>query len=606
MASINTGNKAQSAKAESQPANNASSAQTGGTDVNFAQVSGAMGFLRNQSGKLSNLLSQFNELQKSSEVLKRYHASIMVNPNLPGGEVLLLALKLNNKLYVSSVFSGDADWDRGYAIGGGQMGRGQEYGSVRTTPAEVVTRRIQQQNGTTFMPYRADLFEHYAKMGGVLDADAKEDSLVATGVFTVYEGQDVDVARLVGFADFDTRSIICTTGLRDSEAAELVSSMGSKLTVSTVSHTAAVDGLGAPVFAPVIVQINRQSSNQYRGGMGGSVGTERVGEIRGYIDILPMNREQAHQLRVKRAAERGVSIDAVQVPVVKPIFVVTGVEWLAPRPFPTSEAVLFLMDAVSCLGENPQWLRKVIDAPTVGSSSSDYDVGAIGYLAEQEKTNVYRSDDLRDDAVLMKHILEFWDSISVAVDVPKSGPYRTALELMTQQSQVNRLLNNTFGQNAILLQNSPVVASLSNLPVGIYRDTNGVLRDSRDATNMISWLNRMGGAPETVQGWLNDWVAQIGSTDEVYAKRLRLIEVLVTNGSFELRNEVTRVVLNSELFSILRKNSANAGIEVSGRVVTAAATTDYGYAGGWGDGIQHQNAQGPAMNQQFQNIPTYY
>jgi len=588
--------------------------QTGNRQVaSFTNLGGNVASLmQGNSGRLSNLLAEFRKLKSSNPVVERYEAYIMTNPNLPGGEVLLFVIPVANEVYVSSVFNGDADWDRGYEIAGQSMGRMPEFGSVKTTPAEVVNRVLYRKGPTgdnePYMPYREDLFKFLKSTApGLLAANATSKNVISTFTHAVRRGQEVDVARLLGFADFDTRAVVfAVNNLIDEEADSLLSSMGNKVSVSMSSHSQTIDGLGTPVFAPIVVQVSRQGNNAYRNvGAGGNV--ERVGEIYGYLDVIPMDAQSSHQLRVQRANERNLPIDQVQVPAVKPIFVVTGMEWLANKPYPTPEAMLFMLDALTTMGENPQWLRKVIDAPTIGSASSDYDIGAIGYLGNGEKTTIYQSGDLSDDGRLMQHILEFWDTISVAIDIPKSGPYRTALELLTEMTHVNRLLRNIYGEHAVQLDKPPIIASMQKIPIGIYRDAKNVWRDSRDATNLITWMNRMGGTHESIQGWLNDWVAQIGSPDEIYAKRYNLISTLIANESFELTNEVTRVVINTQLLHVLHQNNGIKGVEVSGRSVTPAANTDFGFKpGSFGDGISYQQQAGPGQNQAFQNLPKYY
>lgn len=598
MAQVQSGKK---------PTDNNATADTGlghGTTTTPATPTGAAtvfggfgtgGLLRSSTGHLKGLHDKFLAETKESGQFGMYRAELYTNANLPGGQVLLIYLVDGGVAYVSSVFSGDAEWSRSYAKTPGQSGQQDEYGSIRTTPAEVATRILTNEAGARYSPYRRDILS-FLQASKILPPAATESSVILLGSFCAYSEQEVNLRTLVGYVDAETRTAYCVrNNMVDTNAEGLLGKLGSALRVDTISSGIARDGLGAPVFAPVILATSRTVQNIYAGSGNKGQATDRLGEMRGYIDLSPLSPEYVNRRRQEIANQTGMPIDQVVAPQLKPTFVITAPEWGSNSINPTTEGFLALLGTLPAIIRNPQWLRCVINAPTNGASSKTYNIKNVGLLVDGKQTAQYHDGTYKTDEMLMGHVKTWWDTMSIAMDMPMTGPFRAVRQALLDRTVLNKVLVNLFGPKAVLVPaDVPVGKALGRFPVGIYTDEAGQVRDSRDKTNLLSWLDVQGGSPEAVATWVNQYLMPSGNAEEQLAKRVEVTNAVINSGSFVMRDEVERIALDVRMLKVLATNLANANINVTTRDTQATQTESVGYNGQYGAGLDYQTDVGQA------------
>lgn len=559
--------------------------------IDIGELLGGGASLSDNNSGFTKLHEEFNVIKRENpEDLKQFSISLISDPELDAfGDIIVVSATLNQVMYAVAVLPGDSEVVREYVIGSNDTDKQRVAKTI-----DSITRMDDKETG--IRPFNALLHRNLCKTNEVA-----KDRVYLCNTYPVRSAQEVRPVDLLRAARFDIINYVAAVlGASNRPAVELLSKLGTEVSVDVIRGIGLKNIVGTPQFSPVVVATSHKRSQAFSGG----VTNQRVVEMRGYMDALPLEVSRAHSLRLKKANELGVALDTVEAPRLKPVFVASAPEWGSRDPQATIDGMLLLgFGSLGFLASSPAWLINSI----AEKETSGYDLASVGYYAtgvDAGPVALYHDRTfLSDEARVQKHIQAFWDSTIVAVDVPLSGPGKTVLEALGSRDRVNKMLQTVYGANAILLQGSPVVTTLGSFPVGVYRDK-GVLRHTNALTNAVAVATRYQGDPNAVQEFLNTfWRFDANRADAIYAARLKCLQDYAASSELHVTGEVVRLILSDELLTVAKQNFVHAKT-VNTHNVAAATDATSGFGGGWGEGLAQGSAataQGNVAFSGFQN-----
>jgi hypothetical protein len=598
---VSTVNKAKGSSAQSslnQDTDFATHSSTSSDSLDFEQLLGGGSYLSSTNSGFSKLHEAMLEIKKESgDELKQFNISLISDPRLSAfGEILLVSASLDKAMYVVAILPGDIKVEREYSTNQNAH-LGMAHGD-RETVARTIDDIVRQKDKDGNSPFRALVHE---KLVNPNDGMKISDVYVAN-TYPVFSKQEVDAKALLRNIRFDIINyVVARTNITPLLASTLMGKLDKEINVEVTRGMSQKDGLGNPQFSPIVVALSHKVQQEF----GGGKSVQRFAEVRGFMEALPISSNRQHAIRVKKANEQGVTIDQITAPRLKPIFMIRAAEWLSNSPGATLEGLIASLGATAFLADSPAWLT----ASIAEKDSGAYDMASVGYYSPNvEKPapiGLYHDRKfLADAAGLQGHIQKFWDTVSVAIDVPLSGVGKTVFEALGSTDRINRALRSVYGESAILLTGPAVISNYGSIPVGVYND-GGVTRDTRTVTNAISVATRFGGNIDSINAFMNTfWRWDSNRSDQIFAERLASLKELVGNNELTIRGEDVRLVLSDELIRVLRDNLTRIKT-VNANTVVAASDGTAGFGDGWGEGISHGGQAATQGNNAFGGFQTY-
>ena len=504
----------------------------------------------------------------------------VTSPDLPNQEMVIAYLLINGVAYVHPVLFADIGGRIQATSNYGQMGQHNQLQEIPSSSASIV-----RTDG-----FKSIVLEHL----GARVADIREISQIAICGCTLYhKSESIAINNLIGNASTDVFAIYCgVSGAPHKSTIPVSEYSGRSFTVDSASFADKVNIHGQPVFSPVTLT----STIKVNSKLGDTQGSHAVpfGEVCGYMDFTAIAPEVRRQAEMKRLA----SNNPQRVPTHKPFYVVTDALWAGfGRKSTTPENVLALLSTLPAIADPSLWVGRVINAAE-SRFNPMYDFAAVGY--DEPDFHAPMTDchvpTKFGNQEMVAYGNDYFDSVSILIDLPTAGPNSGSLGLLKSTSQVNRLLSNLLGREISI---GGIGLDFGLIPMGTY-DWQGKRRDIRELLNYYSWATFCNGDTAQLQRW-NQAFVNFGhsSPERVYAERLKMAKEISLD-SFDLKDTATRIAIDDSVIELIRSafNNVKASINTVQHYGDAGSTT-YGYGGSLGGGMARQQQQSYAPGTAF-------
>lgn len=507
------------------------------------------------------------EYREKEKVNSAWQQAVIVNPELPNGEMLAIYVVIHGDAYLHPVIFSE--------VGGRTY---QSAGSANGLAGTIVEAKASSASITRVKGFKEILLNHLRTQG---NADVQSTvNINVCGCTQYHRGLEIKPNNLLANASNEIfAALSARNSKRNPHAVTTNDFKGTEIMVDSTTQVDKTNIHGQHVFAPVVLTGTVRSDSQLEGNLGKH--SVALGDVCGFMDFAPY----APQFRQQEMMRRQQAGDATPVPHHKPFFVITDEEWaMWNGKASTPENLLTLFMLLPSIAEGALWVPRVTNAGDVGFNPL-YDFASVGYDEEGfnkpfDECHVSTKFDL---AMQRKYANEWFSSVSICIDLAMSGPNAGGMSLMTDAGELNKLITNLTGH-------SPNFQSIGEqkgrIPLGTY-DYQGKKRDIRELLNYYSWAKFVKGDKVQLQRW-HTWFGQFdGNNDErVFAERLKMANE-ISMGTFELTDTAIRIVINDDVIMSLRNAFTSNGtrINVAANLLQQTEST-YGFAGGFSGGMK--------------------
>lgn len=524
----------------------------------------------------SKVMEELKKYRNDEGVNKMWQFDVIQNPELPNGEMLAIYLILEDKAFVHPVF---------FAEKGGRVvttsdGDNNMMGNVRESrnSSAVIAKIGGFKN----------ILVNYLNTKGFTKI-ATVEQVYISGAMLYHAGSEIKPNNLIGNACAEIIAVAAAiSNSANPNTVQVSNYKGCEILVDSTTSADRRSIMDQHIFTPVVITGQARSKSTLSGS--NSFHNTTIGELGGYMDFAPFPQE-ARQAEILKRQHAG---QVQRVPNFKPFYVIKDIAWAAYQgKHATPENLMSLLMLAPSIADGGLWVPRVVNAQGAGFNPI-YDFASVGYDDPDfgkafDECHVPSKFDLN---AMRRYSQDYFSNTSVCIDIPLSGPLAGMLTMLTDATQLNRLIQNQTGISANF---AALGNTLGRFPVGTY-DFQGKKRDISELLNYYSWAKYCNGDKQQMQRYHQWFLGNSGNTNEdvVFSERLKMAEE-ISGGTFELLDTCTRVAVNDNILKGIRKAFTDAGIIVK-LAQNATNAQSYGFMGGFNDGMSiDQNQQQGGM-----------